>query len=231
MRFLPVLPRLSRIALLILGSLLLEGCLNTDLPPEIVKTAPVNFNESYDGMAFKLLPVDKKVRLAINEFDPNFRFEGGFSRYESLALPDLAQPYKLRIESEVVRKSIYGNGTVFFPVLTFLDANKKWIKTFDKLPYVTQKPYSGRNYILVYLQMSDELVAARYLVIHTQEDKFNMAIGSHDGQTLLQSSGYEQMMFAPSTKPRYRYNFVPEGWVRIKAFTPPEVDKAPPKEY
>lgn len=231
MRFRPKSSRLLPLALLISATSLLGGCLNTDLPPEVVRTTPVNFNQSYQGMTFKLLPEDEKVRLAIDNLDPKFRFGGGFSRFEALALPDLVQPYKLRVESEVVRESIYGYGTLFYPVLTFLDANKKWIKTFDALPYVTRKPYTGRNYILVYIQISDELAAARYVVIHTQEDKYSKAIGSDKGKEILKSSGYKTMMFAPFTEPRYRYNFVPEGWVRIKAFVPPEVDKAPPKEY
>ena len=211
--------RFLRALILVSGPLLLSACASSDRAPKVVRTTPVDFQKSFEEMLFKVLPPEKQVRLAINDEDPRFSFEGGFSRYESLVLPDLPQPYLLKIESEVVKGAANYNGTIFFPVLTFLDADKKWIKTFDTLPYVTQKPVGAQNFIVVSIQISDELAAARYVVIHTQEDKYDKAIGREDGEILMLSRGYDSMMFAPYTKPRYRYDLAPQGWVRIKAFS------------
>jgi len=216
MRFRPDTPSLTRISLFA-GLLLLGACSFTDRTPKLVRTAPVDFASSFADMSFKLLPPGKQVRLAVNDEDPLFHFEGGASHYEALALPDLAQPYLLRIDSEVLKSREHRYGAIFFPVITLLDENKNWIPSFDALPYVTQKPVTAKNYITVSLQISDEIAAARYLVIHTQEDKLNMAIGYYDGETLMQSNSFNTMMTAPLSSPRYRYEFISEGWVRITA--------------
>ena len=207
-------------ALLLSVTLALGGCISSDREPVLVRPAPVDFYESFEQMTFKVLPPNEQVRLAINDSDPRFGVEKGVSHYEALALPDLAHPYILRIDSEVVKTDVYRNGTIFFPVLTFQDADKRWIRTFDSLPYVTQKPYDGRNYITVSIQISDELAAARYLVVHTQQDKFNKAIGRDDGQVLMQSKDFNTMLVPLHTEPRYRYEFAPAGWVRLKASPP-----------
>ena len=200
--------------------LLLGGCVSSDREPVLVRTTPVDFHQSFEQMAFKMLPADEQVRLSITDQDPRYGFKKGVSNYEALALPELAQPYILRIDSEVVKTDAYRNGKIFYPVLTFLDADKKWLKTFDSLPYVTQKPFDGRNYITVSIQISDELADARYLVIHTTPDMFDMSIGRDDGQDLIQSKNFTTIMTPLHTEPRYRYEFAPHGWVRIRASLP-----------
>ncbi len=201
----------------ILSLSLLGACASTDREPKLVSTASVDFQESFSEMSFSVLPAEKLVRLEIDRADPGFNFTGGTSRYEALVLPKLAQPYILQIDSEVVRGRFMHAGTLFFPVVTFLDENKEWLKTFDALPYVVQKPFGSVNYMTVSLQISDELASARYIVVHTQDDKLNKAIGYFEGEALLQSSGFSTMMTAPVEIPRYRYEFVPLGWVRLKA--------------
>ncbi len=217
--------------LIFAGTLLLGACASTDRTPKLVRTAPLDLQDSYHDMTFKVLPPEEQVRLEFSGDDPIFSFEGGNSHYEALALPDLAQPYALQIDSEVVKDRLGFAGTLFFPVLTFLDADKEWIKTFDALPYVTQKPLGKTNYITVSLQISDQLAAARYVVIHTQEDKFNKAIGHYDGEVLMQSNSFNTMMTAPIEKPRYRYELVSQGWVRLKASNKPGISEKPPVEY
>jgi len=211
--------------------LLLGACTSTDLKPNLVRTTTVDFETSFSDMTFKLLPADEQVRLGINVDDPRFKFEGGLSHFEALALPDLAQPYFLQIDSEVVKDRLGYTGTLFYPVLTFLDANKEWIKTFDALPYVVQKPYGKVNYMTVTLQMSDRPVAARYLVIHTQDDRLDKAIGVYEGEQLLQSSGFNTMMTSPVDKPRWRYEFADHGWVRLTASVERKIDAKSAVEY
>lgn len=201
----------------ILGLLLLGACASTDQTPKLVRTTLVDFQESFGDMTFKVLPAEEQIRLGINTDDPRFSFEGGISHYEALVLPDLAQPYFLKIDSEVVKNRLGYTGTIFFPVLTFLDADKQWLKTLDALPYVTQKPFGKTNYMTVSLQVSDELVAARYLVIHTQDDKLDKAIGYYEGEQLMQSNTFTSMMSTAIDKPRFRYEFTSWGWVRLKA--------------
>jgi len=145
MRFTAAAPRFLE-ALIFAATLLLGACVNTDRTPHLVKTTPVDFKETFSDMVFKVLPAGQQVRLEFNRNDPVFSFQGGPSSYAALVLPDLPQPYVLRIDSEVVKTEIGNPGTLFFPVLTFLDAGKNWIKTFDSLPYVTQKPVSKTNY-------------------------------------------------------------------------------------
>ena len=208
-----------------LAILFLSAC-STDLDPELVETTPANFHESFTDMSFKLLPAEEEVRLSINYEDPVFSFKGGLSRYEALTLPVLPQPYVLKIESELVRDGAFDVGTLFYPVLTFLDSNKSPIETFDALPYVTQKKAGREDYILALVQISDQLEAARYVVVHTQDDKLDKAIGRDGGKDLMQSNSYDTMMFAPSTEPLYRYEFAPSGWIRVMAVAPTK-SKAP----
>jgi hypothetical protein len=216
MRVRSVLTRIYSFAA-ILSLLLLGACVSTDRTPKLVRTASIDFQKSFSDMSFNVLPAEERVRLEINAADPRFNFTGGISYYEALVLPDLIQPYILQIDSEVIWGKPGYAGTLFFPVVTFLNENKEWLKTFDALPYVVQKRYGNANYMTVSLQISDELAAAHYIVIHTQDDKLNKAIGYHDGEALLQSSGFNTMMIAPVEEPRYRYEFVPLGWVRLKA--------------
>ena len=207
--------------IVLLASVLsLGACANHGVQPPVVIKAPEDFTHTFADMSFKQLPADEKVRLAINNEDPRFQFAGGDSFYEALSLPQLAKPYLIQVQSEVVTSSSDYHGEMFFPVLTFLDANKESMITVDSLPYVLQEPVTERNYMEASIQISDELANARYLVIHTQTDKLEMSIARGDGQSLLRSSGYQTMMFAPSTKPRYRVNFSLDGWVRLKAYIP-----------
>ena len=209
----------------------LGACASHGVQPPVVIKAPENFTRSFTDMAFKVLPADEEVRLAVNDEDPGFQFSGGMSFYEALSLPDLAQPYLIKVQSELVTGASDLHGEIFFPVLTFLDENKENVLTVDSLPYVLQEPAAERNYMEASIQISDQLSGARYLVVHTQNDKLDMSIARGDGQTILRSSGYQTMMYAPSTKPRYRVNFSREGWLRIKAFVPvatPEKPKEKP---
>ncbi len=220
-----------RITGLILFSVLLGACASTDRTPKLVRTAMVDFDGSYKDMSFKVLPADEQVRLGIDADDPRFEFDGGVSHFEALVLPDLEQPYFLRIDSEVVKTRLGYNGTLFYPVLTFLDANKAWIKTFDALPYVIQKPFTGVDFMTVSLQVSDHLAGARYLIIHTEDDKLDKAIGVYEGEQLYKSSGFQTMMTSPGSKPRLRYEFAPQGWVRLVALGELEPEKKPAVEY
>lgn len=216
-------------SLLLAGVLSLSACANHGVQPPVVIKAPGDFTRSFADMSFKQLPADEEVRLAINNEDSSFQFAGGDSFYEALSLPQLAQPYLIRVQSEVVTTTTDYHGKLFFPVLTFLDVNKGNMLTVDYLPYVLQEPAADRNYMEASIQISDELANARYVVIHTQHDKLDLSIARGDGESILRSRGYQTMMYAPSTKPRYRINFSRDGWVKLKAFIPaltPEKPKA-----
>lgn len=206
--------------MLLVGVLSLSACTIHGVKPPVVIKAPEDFTNSFADMIFKQLPASEEVRLAINNEDPSFQFSGGNSFYEALSLPQLVQPYLIKVQSEVVTSGIDSQGELFFPVLTFLDTNKNNILTVDSLPYVLQGPETERDYMEASVQVSDSLANARYLVIHTQNDKLEMSISRGDGQSILRSSGYQTMMYAPSTKPRYRVNFSRDGWVRMKAYIP-----------
>ncbi len=210
---------LSRYAL-VAGLLTLGACTSFGQNAHFVVSVPNDCCDTFDTMAFKVLPAEQKVRLAINSDDPNFGFEGGYSHYEALTLPELSQPYVLQFESEVVRGNKNHRGEIFFPVLTFLDANKQKIKTFDTLPYTLQTPFYGRNHIRSSIRVGAKLAAARYVVVHTQDDKLEQSIATGDGKTVLQSKGFGSMIYAPITAPRFRINFAAKGWVRILAYSP-----------
>jgi hypothetical protein len=217
--------------LMIASLLLLGACASTDRIPKLVRTTNADFQKSFSDLTFKVLPAEQQVSLVIDRDGPGFSFEGGPSHYEALVLPGLVQPYFLQIDSVVVKTRLGYTGTLFFPVLTFLDANKQWIKTFDSLPYVTQTPFGKTNYMTVSLQISDELADARYVIIHTQDNKLDKAIGYYDGQDLMKSNSFSTMMIAPVDKPRWRYEFTTHGQIRLTAYSTPRIDKTPPVEY
>jgi hypothetical protein len=217
--------------MMIASLLLLGACASTDRIPKLVRTTNADFQKSFSDLTFKVLPAEQQVSLVIDRDGPGFSFEGGPSHYEALVLPGLVQPYFLQIDSVVVKTRLGYTGTLFFPVLTFLDANKQWIKTFDSLPYVTQTPFGKTNYMTVSLQISDELADARYVIIHTQDNKLDKAIGYYDGQDLMKSNSFSTMMIAPVDKPRWRYEFTTHGQIRLTAYSTPRIDKTPPVEY
>lgn len=200
------------------GLLLLGACAGNN--PNYVVSVPGEGSDSFESMAFKVLPAGKKVRLAIDSDDARFNFEGGYSYYEALSLPEMGQPYILQLESEVVRETEDKIGRIFFPVLTFLDQDKQKIQTFDALPYTLQTPFYGRNHILASVRVSENLSAARYVVIHTHDDKLDQAIATSDGKSLLRSGGFNTMIFAPVTEARYRIDFGSYGRIRLLAFMP-----------
>lgn len=213
-----LLARFSRLAL-ILSGLALGACASVSDSPHYVVSPPGECCEAFDQMTFKALPAGKTVRLLVDSDDPGFSFKGGYSRYEALLLPDMSQqPYTLQFESEVVRTSEDLRGTMFFPVLTFLDENKKLIRTFDALPYTLQTPFYGRNHIRSSVRVIGELVKAKYVVVHTQDDKLNQALATSDGKTTLQSGGFTTMIYAPTSAPRYRINFGENGRLKVLAF-------------
>ena len=102
-----------------IGLLALGACAGNS--PHYVVTVPGDCCDSFDTMAFKELPADKRVRLVIDSDDMGFKFEGGYSHYEALSLPEIAQPYILQIESEVVREGEDNKGKII--VSEGLDAN------------------------------------------------------------------------------------------------------------
>ncbi len=208
---------IKRLALL-LGILVLGACTGIGHSPHYVVSPPGDCCQSFEQMTFKALPVGKKVRLLVDGEDPGFKFEGGYSRYEALMLPTIDRPYILQLESEVVRSAEDMRGTLFFPVLTFLDGDKKHIRTFDALPYTLQTPFYGRNHIRASVRISGDLANARYVLVHTQDDKLDQAIATSDGESILRAGGFDTMLYAPITEARYRINFTRKGWVRVLAY-------------
>ena len=201
-----------------IGLLALGACAGNS--PHYVVTVPGDCCDSFDTMAFKELPADKRVRLVIDSDDMGFKFEGGYSHYEALSLPEIAQPYILQIESEVVREGEDNKGKIFFPVLTFLDAKKEIVQTFDTLPYTLQTPFYGRNHIRASVKLAGKIASAKYVVIHTHDDKLDQAIATGDGKSVLKSGGFNTMVYAPLTKSRYRIDFGRDGRIRVLAFAP-----------
>jgi len=220
--------------LLLLFSITALGACTTRAmnPPVVIKEAET-FTNSFTTMPYQLLPADEEVQLVIDNQDSSFHFSGGDSFYEALTLPDLAQPYLIQVRSDLVTSKSDLHGEMLFPVLTFLDAGKQFLMTLDDLPYVLKEPVTARNYMQASVQISDQLAGARYMVVHTQDEKLDQAIAKGDGRSILQTGGYQTMMFAPQTKPRYRVNFSATGQVKIKAFTlgsEPE-SASPPVNY
>jgi len=206
--------------LLLLSVTALGACTTRAMNPPVVLKEAEAFTNSFTEMPYQFLPADQEVQLVIDNTDSSFHFSGGDSYYEALTLPGLEQPYEIQIRSDLVTSKSDLHGEILFPVLTFLDTNKQFLMTLDNLPYVLKEPYTKKNYMQASVQVSDQLAEARYMVIHTQDDKLNLAIAKGDGQSILHTGGYQTMMFAPQTKPRYRVNFSATGEVKIKAFTP-----------
>jgi len=102
--------------------------------------------------------------------------------------------------------------------LILLDEHKQEIVTLDALPYTLQTPIFGRKHIRSSVKIADRFSKARYLIVHTQDDRLNMAISTEDGKNLFQSKGFNTMLFAPIAKPRYRIEFTNKGWIRVLAF-------------
>jgi hypothetical protein len=68
------------------------------------------------------------------------------------------------------------------------------------------------------VRVSGELSKAKYVIVHTQDDKLDQALATSDGESLLRAGGFSTMLYAPLTDARYRINFAKNGWVRVLAF-------------
>jgi hypothetical protein len=214
--------------LLLLSVTALSACTTRAMNPPVVVKEVETFTNSFLAMPFMLLPAGEEVQLLINNQDASFRFAGGDSYYEALTLPDLARPYVIKVRSDLVTTKSDLHGEIFYPVLTFLDTQKQVLMTLDNLPYVLKEPATAKNYMQASVQISDQLANARYMVVHTQDDKLNQAIAKGDGQSILRTGGYQTMLFAPQTKPRYRVNFSATGQVKITASQPGAETKSTP---
>ena len=143
--------------------------------------------------------------------------ETGRSYVEALVLPTLATPYQLAIASEVVHQRGDKHPSILFPVLTFLDENKNAIASFTDLPLRFDARVFRRSHMAVVMKIGDELAAARYALIHTDIAKQDYAVSTKNPERLLKSSGFDSMIYAPVSDPRYRIDFGPEGWIKLEA--------------
>ncbi|MFT5606906.1 MAG: hypothetical protein ACI9PZ_000705 [Parvicella sp.] len=174
--------------------------------------------ETLDSLQYKQLPLNEKVRLAVNRDDAIYHYaKDGSSFVEALALPLNAQSslLEIEIESEIVHNRDLDEKHIFFPVLTFLDGNKKVIKTVDSETVSFQSPTFSKAFMRVVVRLTGDIRDARYVLIHTTEEKLDYAISKTDENLLLQTSGFDTMIFAPIKSPKYRVNFGSEGWMRV----------------
>ena len=181
---------------------------------EALRLAAAN-DGGYAKLSYKYLPAGKSVRLAINRDDQSMVFEGGKSFVEALVLPAVKTPYLIEVQSEMVVAGDERHGSIFFPVLTFLDANKKPIRTFNELPGRFRTHLSKKPQYRTAITIDQSLANARYLLVHTDASQLNYAISTKNPETRLQASGFESMLYAPTSKARYRVNFSAEGWVDL----------------
>ncbi len=168
------------------------------------------------NLRFKQLPANKKVRLAVNRDDAIYHYaQGAASFVEALALPQNSQYSLLEIESEVVKNRDSRKRHIFYPVLTFLDENKQVIETIEDTERSLQSPLFARDHMRIAVRLNGNLANARYVLLHTTEDKLNYSLSKTETNELLQTQGFDTMIFAPVKDARFRINFGAEGWVKV----------------
>ncbi len=176
--------------------------------------------ETLSSLQFKQLPANQKVRLAVNRDDAIYHYAKGQSSFvEALTLPLNSQSSLIQIESEVVHNRDSSKKHIFYPVLTFLDADKKVIKTIDPSEASLQSPLFARAHMRIAVRLTGDIRDARYVLLHTTQEKLNYAISKTQESMFLQTGGFDTMIFAPIKDPRYRINFGAEGWVKILVST------------
>lgn len=212
----------QRFLFVICSSALLGACANlSSVGTPTYSTKEVLYGaekccESLSSLTFKQLPLNQKVRLAVDSNDAVYHYAKDRSSFvEALRLPPNAQSSLLEIESEVVYDRNTKEKQIFFPVLTFLDADKQVIESVEANTVNLQLPLLSKGYMRLLVRLNGKLNEARYLLIHTTEEKLNHAVSKIEGSTLLQTKGFDTMIFAPVGKPRYRINFGLEGWVNV----------------
>ncbi len=209
---------LKPVVALISAGLLLSGCASMRggnyESSEVLQLSPVN--DGYQSLSYKYLPAGKRVRLAIDRHDQSMVFEGGKSFLEALVLPEVAIPYLLEIQSEIVVAGDENHARIFYPVLTFLDAAKQPIQTFSDLPAKFRTPLIRKANIRTAITVDQSLANARYLVVHTDASQLDYSISTKSPSKLLKAGNFSTMIYAPVSEPRYRVNFGPEGWIKLQ---------------
>lgn len=197
----------------------LSGCSNHDYSTKEMMTANAGCCEGpYSQLVYKVIPANADVRLSVNGEDQVMDLPSGRSFVEALALPEYVRPYWLELQSEVVRSKTEGGKvrSLFFPVMTFLDENKQPIKTIDDAQYRYLTPLVGRDRIRMLIPMRDELVSAKYVLIYTTDRHLARGMSTSEPHKQLQTRKFNTMVFAPVPDAKYRIDFGPEGWLRLK---------------
>ncbi|MEA3290691.1 MAG: MalM family protein [Pseudomonadota bacterium] len=207
-------------ATLLLGLTFAGGCQTT--APQDSQLALQEAPEccvDFTGLNYKVMTADKPGTLRVDREDPAITFENGKSFVEAVALPPLALPYRLRIESFTSYPPGSRKPEVFYPLITLLDADFQPLETLENLPFEYNAAVFGRNRIVMTVTFTGDLAAARYAVIHSSDAQSSMALTKmHSGET-IKTDPFESMVYAPVTPARYRINFGPEGRIRLLAYS------------
>lgn len=173
----------------------------------------------FTGLSYKIMTADEPGTLWVDREDPAFTFENGKSFVEAVALPPLASPFRLRIESFTHYPPGSRRPEVYYPVVTLLDVDFQPLKTLENLPFEYNAAMFGRNRIVMTVTIAGDLAAARYAVIHSGDAQGSLALTKlHSGET-IKTDPFESMVYAPVIPARYRINFGPEGRIRLLAYS------------
>jgi hypothetical protein len=126
---------------------------------------------SFDELNYREIPYPADLDFSIDDHSPVFDFgRSGKSRFVAFKLPEVGTPYHLDLRSYFMRDGT--DGAVFFPLVTFLDAEKKPIYTSDavELSFVDNLVSDEPLKPVRLRYMTEVSPRDRYIVIHTSRD-------------------------------------------------------------
>lgn len=166
------------------------------------------------------MPID--VMLTFDRSAPAYSFSTGKSFFRMIELPPNDAPYVLSVESHVSAPAgAFDRGTLFFPVLVFLDENRKLLGGKRSWIFEAVRDLNDRLVgIKASLAVRDRIQRARYIVIQTENAVLSKAfeVPSQIGlRTVPSGAGVTWM---PTSRGGYSVPFGVEGRVRLWSSSP-----------
>ena len=168
---------------------------------------------------FKQLPVNFRARLLLNQDDPVFDFDSGKSYMEALALPESDSPLLLQIESLVHYKNVPPQAHVLYPSVTLLDESYNTIGSLQDFPYEFDRPLFGPNRLKFVALLNGDYSKARYVLIHTSEERLSQGISSHDPYSVIRYDRFKSMIYSNPAQSHRQIQFSETGKINVLAYS------------
>lgn len=166
------------------------------------------------------MPID--VMLTFDRSAPAYSFSTGKSYFRMIELPPNDAPYVLSVESYVAAAAgVFDRGMLFFPILVFLDENRKLLG--GKRSWIFQAVRNSDERVVAIrasVSVTDRIQRARYIVIQTENAFLSKSFEVPTQIGLQRVPMGAGVTVLPISRGGYSVPFGVEGRVRLWSSSP-----------